>query len=325
MPPRRASCCRGLLLPHLLLYAALPLAAAVARAPGARPGAARRAVRLRAGQPPSRLAAGSLLCAVPAVRVADAQPSRGAPPDHAGQHAVVARAPCWRARPARRRRPRQAIGLDAGPGRAGDAPQAAAVRAGGGRDRARRQLGAERLCAPDHAATGRAAGDQLQRTCAVAAPTPRCRCRACSRRWAGATTTRRAFAAAKAAARGGPRRRAVHWRDNQAGCKGVCDGLPHEIVHALNAPGLCPTADCLDEGLLLGLDAPLRAAARARSTQLLVLHMIGNHGPSYFGATRRRSRASRRRARRRPAAARATRSSTPTTTRCSTPTMCWRR
>jgi lipid A ethanolaminephosphotransferase len=72
---------------------------------------------------------------------------------------------------------------------------------------------------------------------------------------------------------------AVHWRDNQSGCKGVCDGLSNDTVQSLNAPGLCSDGRCLDEGLLFGLDARL---AQAKGTQLLVLHMLGNHGPSYF-------------------------------------------
>jgi len=72
---------------------------------------------------------------------------------------------------------------------------------------------------------------------------------------------------------------AVHWRDNQSGCKGVCDGLPGDVVSAAVAPGLCDGGRCLDEGLIADLDRRLQAA---RGTQLWVLHMIGNHGPSYF-------------------------------------------
>jgi len=72
---------------------------------------------------------------------------------------------------------------------------------------------------------------------------------------------------------------AVHWRDNQSGCKGVCDGLPNDNVLALNPAGLCGDGRCLDEGLLVGLDERL---AQAKGTQLLVLHQLGNHGPSYF-------------------------------------------
>jgi lipid A ethanolaminephosphotransferase len=72
---------------------------------------------------------------------------------------------------------------------------------------------------------------------------------------------------------------AVHWRDNQSGCKGVCDGLSNDNVQALNAPGLCHGGQCLDEGLLHGLE---RRLAGAQGAQLLVLHQLGNHGPSYF-------------------------------------------
>ena len=77
---------------------------------------------------------------------------------------------------------------------------------------------------------------------------------------------------------------AVHWRDNQSGCKGVCNGLPHDTVSAALAPGLCQDGRCLDEGLLRGLDERLQAlhGSNPRTTQLLVLHMLGNHGPSYW-------------------------------------------
>jgi len=72
---------------------------------------------------------------------------------------------------------------------------------------------------------------------------------------------------------------AVNWLDNQSGCKGVCEGLPTEQVSSLNPPGLCTEGRCLDEGLLAGLDERL---AKAKGTQLWVMHMLGNHGPSYF-------------------------------------------
>jgi len=71
----------------------------------------------------------------------------------------------------------------------------------------------------------------------------------------------------------------VQWRDNQSGCKGVCDGLPSESVATMNPPGFCDGGRCLDGGLLQGLDERLR---RARGSNLIVLHQLGNHGPSYF-------------------------------------------
>ncbi|MCP5286861.1 MAG: phosphoethanolamine--lipid A transferase [Burkholderiaceae bacterium] len=74
----------------------------------------------------------------------------------------------------------------------------------------------------------------------------------------------------------------VHWRDNQSGCKGVCDGLPQDTVAGLNPPGLCDSGRCLDEGLLAGLDQRLTRVAGQGGTHVWVLHMLGNHGPSYF-------------------------------------------
>lgn len=71
----------------------------------------------------------------------------------------------------------------------------------------------------------------------------------------------------------------VHWRDNQSGCKGVCEGLPGDRVADFAPPGLCHDGHCLDEGLLQGLEQKLDAAQGA---QLWVLHQIGNHGPAYF-------------------------------------------
>jgi len=82
---------------------------------------------------------------------------------------------------------------------------------------------------------------------------------------------------------------AVLWLDNQAGCKGLCDRVPHAFAGE-PAPGLaampaslCNDGECLDEALLVGLDARLAAlpaAARERGV-LIVLHQIGSHGPAY--------------------------------------------
>ncbi|MFN0183552.1 MAG: phosphoethanolamine transferase [Aquabacterium sp.] len=72
----------------------------------------------------------------------------------------------------------------------------------------------------------------------------------------------------------------VQWRDNQSGCKGVCDGLPQTQAHELPTAD-CPAGRCLDETLLLGLDPLLRDMAGGHGTHLLVLHQIGNHGPAY--------------------------------------------
>lgn len=71
---------------------------------------------------------------------------------------------------------------------------------------------------------------------------------------------------------------AVQWRDNQMGCKGVCDGLPRVDLSRETVPGLCGDGRCLDEILLHGLDADVDGEVRDR---VVVLHQLGNHGPAY--------------------------------------------
>ncbi len=72
---------------------------------------------------------------------------------------------------------------------------------------------------------------------------------------------------------------ATLWRDNQSGCKGVCSGLPTEDLRARTDPGLCNGKRCHDGILLEGL---VEAARRQKGDQVIVLHMLGNHGPNYF-------------------------------------------
>jgi lipid A ethanolaminephosphotransferase len=73
---------------------------------------------------------------------------------------------------------------------------------------------------------------------------------------------------------------AVLWRDNQSGCKGVCNDLPTEQLNATTAPELCSDeGHCLDEALLSNADT---LARDAKGNMVLVLHMLGNHGPAYF-------------------------------------------
>ncbi len=37
----------------------------------------------------------------------------------------------------------------------------------------------------------------------------------------------------------------VLWNDNDGGCKGVCDRVPHQNVTALNLPGQCINGEVL--------------------------------------------------------------------------------
>ncbi|MGQ3050788.1 MAG: phosphoethanolamine transferase [Roseateles sp.] len=70
----------------------------------------------------------------------------------------------------------------------------------------------------------------------------------------------------------------VLWRDNQSGCKGVCEGLPQQQIDPAQMPELCADGRCLDGTLLRGLDT---VARDAQGNLVVVLHMLGNHGPTY--------------------------------------------
>ncbi len=77
---------------------------------------------------------------------------------------------------------------------------------------------------------------------------------------------------------------AVLWIDNQAGCKGTCERVPHAQASQGAPSELCSEGDCLDDALLHGLDeriAALPAERRARGL-LLVMHQMGSHGPAYW-------------------------------------------
>jgi lipid A ethanolaminephosphotransferase len=89
----------------------------------------------------------------------------------------------------------------------------------------------------------------------------------------------------------------VFWRDNQSGCKGVCDGVPSEQIVFDPANPLCVGQHCLDEILLQRMDkilGPLAAAGSASAplnpvansvagrSRFVVMHQLGNHGPAYY-------------------------------------------
>lgn len=71
----------------------------------------------------------------------------------------------------------------------------------------------------------------------------------------------------------------VLWRDNQSGCKGVCDGLPVQQLDAGDVAELCADSQCYDEILLHGMDQVVRDT---KGNLLVVMHQLGSHGPSYY-------------------------------------------
>ncbi|THD00918.1 hypothetical protein B1810_22575 [Panacagrimonas perspica] len=72
---------------------------------------------------------------------------------------------------------------------------------------------------------------------------------------------------------------AVSWRDNNSDSKGVASRLPYEDFRRRKDASLCDAKDCHDEILLEGLDEML---ASTTGDRIVVLHLLGSHGPSYY-------------------------------------------
>ncbi|ROZ66536.1 phosphoethanolamine transferase [Ramlibacter sp. WS9] len=71
----------------------------------------------------------------------------------------------------------------------------------------------------------------------------------------------------------------VLWRDNQSGCKGVCQGLPAEQLDRAKVDALCAEGQCLDEILLRGMEG---IARDNHGNLFVVMHQLGSHGPAYY-------------------------------------------
>lgn len=71
----------------------------------------------------------------------------------------------------------------------------------------------------------------------------------------------------------------VRWADNQSGCKGAC--TPEMMEKVTGDEALCPDGYCYDAALIHNVDAAI-VKAKSQPRQLLVLHMMGSHGPSYY-------------------------------------------
>ncbi|WP_353177400.1 phosphoethanolamine--lipid A transferase [Salinisphaera sp. T5B8] len=71
----------------------------------------------------------------------------------------------------------------------------------------------------------------------------------------------------------------VLWRDNNSGCKGVCDRVPSEDLSQADDPELCRDGECFDDILARGL---AKRIADTRGDLLVVLHQKGSHGPEYY-------------------------------------------
>lgn len=70
------------------------------------------------------------------------------------------------------------------------------------------------------------------------------------------------------------------WRDNQGGCKGVCDGLEQQRLDNSKNADFCDGERCLDEILLDGMDVDIKKDKN--KNLFVVLHQLGSHGPAYY-------------------------------------------
>jgi lipid A ethanolaminephosphotransferase len=71
---------------------------------------------------------------------------------------------------------------------------------------------------------------------------------------------------------------AVEWRDNNAGCKGVCARVVEMSYPGEADPVSCPHSYCYDEVMLQDLAARLETTRR---DSVVIFHAIGSHGPAY--------------------------------------------
>jgi len=71
----------------------------------------------------------------------------------------------------------------------------------------------------------------------------------------------------------------VLWRDNNSGCKGVCNRVNGENMATLHVPELCGDKECFDMILLHKLQDIVN---HADNDMFIVLHQKGSHGPAYY-------------------------------------------
>ncbi|EEQ16575.1 hypothetical protein yfred0001_6330 [Yersinia frederiksenii ATCC 33641] len=74
----------------------------------------------------------------------------------------------------------------------------------------------------------------------------------------------------------------VLWRENDGGCKGACDRIPHQDVTQLQLTADCENGVCLDNALLYKLDNHIN---ELQGDAVIVLHQMGSHGPAYYRRT----------------------------------------
>ena len=71
----------------------------------------------------------------------------------------------------------------------------------------------------------------------------------------------------------------IFWKENDGGCKGVCDRVPNIEIKPKDYPKFCDKNTCYDEVVLQDLDSEI---AQMKGDKLVGFHLIGSHGPTYY-------------------------------------------
>ncbi|VAW50505.1 Phosphoethanolamine transferase EptA [hydrothermal vent metagenome] len=71
----------------------------------------------------------------------------------------------------------------------------------------------------------------------------------------------------------------VMWRENNSGCKGVCDRIETQEYKDIYIEDFCDNEGCYDEALLNHLGQYL---SYLKDDSVIVLHTQGSHGPAYY-------------------------------------------
>lgn len=72
----------------------------------------------------------------------------------------------------------------------------------------------------------------------------------------------------------------IFWLDNDSGCKDVCNRVPFEKIKFSQFPSMCSSDGCWDQVLLSYFIEKLSTMDSAQ--QIMVLHLMGSHGPTYY-------------------------------------------
>ena len=71
----------------------------------------------------------------------------------------------------------------------------------------------------------------------------------------------------------------VLWRENQAGCYGVCKRVATDVLERAGTRTLFERGESFDENLVRGLQEKIESM---QGDTVIVLHMMGSHGPTYY-------------------------------------------